>query len=152
VAGTGAIASEVRMAADESVTTARGAEPRPGELVQVAQRAGDLARAGAFYAAVLGRPPTATFDPPGLVFFDLGGVRLLLDRVAPRALLYLRVDDVEAAVRRAEAAGAQADTAPHVIFRHDDATLGPVGTDEWQAFVRDTEGNLLGFVEHRPIG
>ena len=38
---------------------------------------------------------------------------------------------------------------PHVIFRHDDATLGPAGTDEWQAFVRDPDGNLVGLVEQR---
>ena len=33
---------------------------------------------------------------------------------------------------------------PHVIFSHADDTLGPAGTDEWQAFVRDSEGNLVG--------
>ena len=38
---------------------------------------------------------------------------------------------------------------PHVIFGHDDDTLGPVGTDEWMAFVTDTEGNHVGLVEHR---
>ena len=51
----------------------------PMGLVQVAQRAQDLDRAAAFYADLLGRPPTARFDPPGLLFFDLDGVRLLLD-------------------------------------------------------------------------
>ena len=29
---------------------------------------------------------------------------------------------------------------PHVIFRHEDDTLGPAGTAEWMAFVRDSEG------------
>ena len=38
---------------------------------------------------------------------------------------------------------------PHVIFGHDDDTLGPAGTDEWMAFVRDSEGNLVGLVEQR---
>ena len=28
---------------------------------------------------------------------------------------------------------------PHVIFRHDDGTLGPAGHDEWQAFVEDPD-------------
>ena len=59
-------------------------------LVQVAQRAEDLGRASAFYADLLGAEPLATFDPPGLVFFDLGGVRLLLDKGAPSSLVYLR--------------------------------------------------------------
>jgi methylmalonyl-CoA/ethylmalonyl-CoA epimerase len=39
---------------------------------------------------------------------------------------------------------------PHVIFTHEDDTLGPAGTDEWMAFVRDSEGNLVGLVERRP--
>ncbi|QCR20524.1 VOC family protein [Agrococcus sp. SGAir0287] len=118
-------------------------------LVQVAQRAEDLARATAWYSAVLGGGPVATYDPPGLVFFDLGGVRLLLEHGAPSALVYLGVDDVDAALTRAIAAGGAEHTAPHVIFSHADATLGPAGTDEWQAFVRDTEGNLVGLVEQR---
>jgi methylmalonyl-CoA/ethylmalonyl-CoA epimerase len=38
-----------------------------------------------------------------------------------------------------------------VIFRHDDDTLGPAGTDEWMAFVRDSEANLVGLVSrHAP--
>ena len=43
----------------------------------------DLARATAFYRELLGVAPSASYDPPGLVFFDLDGTRLLLDRVAP---------------------------------------------------------------------
>jgi catechol 2,3-dioxygenase-like lactoylglutathione lyase family enzyme len=56
-------------------------------VLQVAQRADDLDRAAAFYTDLLGRAPTAVFNPPGLVFFHLDGVRLLLDRAAPSALL-----------------------------------------------------------------
>ena len=119
-------------------------------LVQIAQRAEDLARASAFYADLLGAAPTATYDPPGLVFFDLDGVRLLLDRGAPTALHYLHVDDLEATVARLRTAGVAVEGEPHVIFGHDDDTLGPAGTDEWMAFVRDSEGNLVGLVEQRP--
>ncbi|NYD43850.1 VOC family protein [Nocardioides panaciterrulae] len=120
------------------------------DLVQIAQRADDLERATAFYADLLGVAPLASFDPPGLVFFDLGGVRLLLDRAAPSALHYLGVADVEATVARLRARGVQIETEPHVIFEHEDDTLGPAGTAEWMAFVRDSEGNLVGLVEHRP--
>ncbi|WP_203758015.1 VOC family protein [Cellulomonas chitinilytica] len=115
-------------------------------LVQVAQRATDLDRASAFYADLLGTPPTARFDPPGLLFFDLDGVRLLLDANAPSSLLYLRVDDVAATVERLRGQGVEIESEPHVIFSHEDDTLGPAGTDEWQAFVRDSEGNLVGLV------
>lgn len=118
-------------------------------LVQVAQRAEELSRATEFYADLLGMPPTASFDPPGLVFFDLDGVRLLLDRVAPTSLLYLEVADLEATVARLRDRGVTIESEPHVIFAHADDSLGPAGAQEWQAFVRDTEGNLVGLVEHR---
>ena len=118
-------------------------------LVQIAQHADDLERATAFYSDLLGAAPVATFDPPGLVFFDVGGVRLLLDRAAPSALNYLSVDDIEATVERLRGAGAPVEADPHVIFAHEDESLGPAGSDEWMAFVRDSEGNLVGLVEHR---
>lgn len=119
-------------------------------LVQVAQRAEDLDRAAKFYALLLQAPPLATYDPPGLVFFGLDGVRLLLEHGAPAAMLYLAVDDIDAAVERLRAAGAPIRSEPHVIFRHADATLGPPGTQEWHAAVQDSEGNLVVLVEHRP--
>jgi methylmalonyl-CoA/ethylmalonyl-CoA epimerase len=118
-------------------------------LVQLAQRAEDLERATAFYAGLLGAEPTASYDPPGLVFFDLDGVRLLLEPGVPSAMLYLHVDDVDATVARLRASGVTVESEAHVIFSHADATLGPAGTDEWQAFVRDSEGNLVGLVEQR---
>ena len=31
-----------------------------------------------------------------------------------------------------------------MIFTHSDDSLGPAGTDEWHAFIRDSEDNLLG--------
>lgn len=125
--------------------------PRAGVL-QVGQHADDLDRAAAFYEALLGAPPAARYDPPGLLFFVVDGVRLLLDRNLPTSVVHLRVDDVEAALARAVAAGASAEGEPHQIFVHDDGTLGPAGTAEWHAFVRDTEGNLVGLVEQRPVG
>jgi catechol 2,3-dioxygenase-like lactoylglutathione lyase family enzyme len=124
------------------------------ELTQVAQRVEDLDRATAFYARLLGSEPLAVFDPPGLVFFGIGEgpgrVRLLLERGAPPALLYLHVEDVPATVEQLRAEGVEVDSEPHVIFSHPDDTLGPAGSDEWMAFVRDSEGNLLGLVSHSP--
>ena len=57
--------------------------------------------------------------------------------------------DVEAEVARLEAAGVEVVTAPHAIFGHEDDMLGPAGTDEWQAFVRDSEGNTVALIEWR---
>jgi methylmalonyl-CoA/ethylmalonyl-CoA epimerase len=111
----------------------------------VAQRAEDLDRAAAFYGRLLDAEPTARFDPPGLLFFDVEGVRLLLDRGAPTSLIYLRVENVHEALERLPGE-VEVVTHPHVIFHHDDDTLGPAGHDEWQAFIRDSESNVIGLV------
>ena len=120
------------------------------KLIQVAQHVDDLDRAVAFYEQLLGHPALARFDPPGLAFFDLDGTRLLLDRVAPTALIYLEVGDVRERTEQLRAAGVHIDTEPHVIFQHDDDTLGPAGTDEWMSFIHDSEGNTVGLVSHAP--
>ncbi|HEY2879149.1 VOC family protein [Nocardioides sp.] len=114
-------------------------------LVQVALRATDLDRAAAFYSELLGAEPSGRFDPPGLLFFDLEGVRLLLDGNAPSSMLYLEVPDVRRAVD-ALRGRAEIVSEPHAIFTHEDDALGPAGTTEWQAFVTDSEDNLLGLV------
>ncbi|MGO4105931.1 VOC family protein [Leifsonia sp. YAF41] len=120
------------------------------EILQVAQHADDLDRAAAFYEALLGGPPAARFDPPGLLFFNVGRSRLLLEKAAASALIYLQVDDVRATTDALRARGVEIVDAPHVIFSHTDDSLGPAGTDEWMAFIRDSEGNTVGLVSHEP--
>ncbi|HEY2505057.1 MAG TPA: VOC family protein [Streptosporangiaceae bacterium] len=115
----------------------------PG-LHQVAQHADDLDRAVAFYSDVLGFELISRFDPPGLAFFRLGDTRLLLDKAAPSALIYLRVEDVRAEADRLSARGVTIDSEPHVIFTDTDGVFGAAGTEEWMAFFRDSEGNLIG--------
>ncbi len=114
-------------------------------LVQIAQHADDLDRASDFYTVLLEQEPTARFDPPGLLFFDLEGVRLLLDRNAPSSVIYLQVDNVHETLERLEGM-VEIVSHPHVIFRHDDDTLGPAEHDEWQAFIKDSEDNTVGLV------
>lgn len=114
-------------------------------LVQVALRATDLDRAAAFYGDLLGAEPTGRFDPPGLLFFDLGGTRLLLDTNAPSSMLYLEVEDVRAHIEELRDR-IEVVSEPHQIFSHKDDVLGPAGTSEWQAFVTDSEGNTVGLV------
>ena len=121
------------------------------EIFQIAQRAVDLDRAAAFYARLLGAEPTGVFDPPGLVFFQIGQTRLLIDKVAPSALLYLKVPDVQAMVEQCRADGVAIVAEPHVIFTHTDDSLGPAGTQEWMAFIADSEDNTLGLVSHRAV-
>ncbi len=114
------------------------------ELHQVAQHVDDLDRATAFYTEVLGCELISRFDPPGLAFLRLGSARLLLDKNVPSALIYLRVEDVRATANELLATGVSMDTAPHLIHRDDDGLFGPPGWEEWMAFFRDSEGNLVG--------
>jgi len=119
-------------------------------LTQVALYAEDLGRARAFYEQLLGKPASAEFPQPGLLFFDLDGTRLLLEHGAPRSMLYLQVEDVRTATRSLPD-GASVASEPHPIFRHEDDALGPPGTEEWQAFFTDPEGNLVALVSHHPV-
>lgn len=120
------------------------------EILQVAQHADDIDRAAAFYQALLGGPPAARFDPPGLLFFNVGRSRLLFEKEAASALVYLQVDDVARTVERLRALAVEIIEPPHIIFSHTDDSLGPAGTDEWMAFIRDSEGNTVGLVSHEP--
>jgi methylmalonyl-CoA/ethylmalonyl-CoA epimerase len=119
-------------------------------LAQVALRATDLDRAGAFYADLLGSEPTGRFEPPGLLFFDLDGTRLLLGGSESSSMVYLEVDDVRSRIEslrgRVTVVGE-----PHQIFTHQDDALGPAGTVEWQAFIEDSEGNTVGLVSFGPV-
>jgi predicted enzyme related to lactoylglutathione lyase len=113
-------------------------------LHQVAQHADDLDRAVGFYTALIGEPPIAVFDPPGLAFFRLGETRLLIERGAPSALIYLRVDDVRATVERLRGDGVSIANEAHVIFTDSEGQFGPAGAQEWMAFITDSEDNLVG--------
>jgi methylmalonyl-CoA/ethylmalonyl-CoA epimerase len=119
------------------------------EILQVAQHADDLDRAAAFYELLLGGPPAGRFEP-GLLFFNVGRSRLLLEQAAASALVYFDVDDVHATLDRLRASGVEVVSEPRVIFIHADDTLGPAGNDEWMAFIRDSEGNTVGLVSYEP--
>jgi methylmalonyl-CoA/ethylmalonyl-CoA epimerase len=114
------------------------------QLRQVAQHADDLDRAVGFYRDTLGLPLLARFEPPGLVFFDLGGVRLLLERAASPCVLYLASDDLERDVEQLRAKGVEIIAEPHLIFADDDGVFAPPGSKIRMAFFRDSEGNVVG--------
>jgi methylmalonyl-CoA/ethylmalonyl-CoA epimerase len=121
------------------------------ELHQVAQHADDLDRAVAFYATHLDAELLARFEPPGLAFLRLGSARLLLDGGAPSALIYLRVPDVRLSVERLRGDGVTVESEPHQIHADADGAFGDPGWEEWMAFIRDSEGNLVGLASrHAP--
>ena len=116
---------------------------------QIGLHAEDLDRAEAFYRDVVGARFVARYDPPGLVFFDLGSTRLLLEHGAPASLVYLRVPDIDAAWADLTAKGVMTESEPHVLHKDEAGEFGPPGNEEWMAFFRDSEGNLVGLVEQR---
>ena len=122
------------------------------KLHQIALRVADLDATQAFYRDVLGADFVARFDPPGLLFFDFDGLRVLFEAGEPAAansaVLYIRTGDIDAAVAELRAKGvAVAD--PHPIHKDEDGTFGPAGETEWMAFFEDPSGNTLAFATRR---
>jgi len=118
-------------------------------LHQVALSVTDLDRAITFYRDKLGATFTMKFDPPGLAIFDFSGTRLLLDAIAEAAghasPLYFWVDDIESAHAALESRGVQFEQPPHLIHRTDE------GEEEWMAFFRDPDGNILAIATQRQL-
>lgn len=120
-------------------------------LRQVALHVEDMDRAVAFYGEIVGLELVARFDPPGLAFFEIAGTRLLLEVGAPSSLIYLGVDDVTATTDRLRAAGVTIESEPHVIHIDEAGHFGVPGDAEEMAFVRDSEGNLVGLAGRRSV-
>jgi len=59
------------------------------------------------------------------------------------------VPDVEAAAAELAERGVVFEGEPHVIFTDDSGLFGPPGGEEWMAFFRDSEGNLVGLSSRR---
>jgi methylmalonyl-CoA/ethylmalonyl-CoA epimerase len=110
---------------------------------QIAVFARDLDEAIAFYRDILGATYLATFDPPGLVFFDFGGTRILLEKTGPKASVYFRVDDIQSCHQELASKGINFIAGPHMIFRDDNGTFGDAGEEEWMAFFSDPSDNIL---------
>jgi len=110
---------------------------------QIAVFAKDLDEAITFYRDTLGATYLTKFDPPGLVFFDFGGTRLLLEKTGPKASIYFRVDDIHAAHEELKSKGVKFIADPHLIFRDESGIFGSAGEEEWMAFFSDPSDNIL---------
>jgi methylmalonyl-CoA/ethylmalonyl-CoA epimerase len=117
----------------------------PTQIHQVALFAHDLDRATAFYRDVLGL--TFLFQaPPGMSFFDCGGVRLLIGTAAasgpnpPRSMLYYRVSDIQASAERLKAHGVSLPRDPMMIAKVE-------GREVWLLEFEDSEGNPVGLMQ-----
>lgn len=112
-----------------------------GNIGQIAVPVSDIDRAVAFYRDTLGM--RFLFQaPPGLGFFDCGGVRLMLDAPARAqsknysSVIYYRVADLDSAFTTLSARGVAFEAKPHLIATLPDHEL-------WMAFFRDPDDNLL---------
>ncbi len=110
-------------------------------LAQIQVRAHDVERAAAFYQDVLGLKLLFK-APPGLAFFDCGGVRIMIDKPEKAefdhasSILYFAVPDIQTAFAQMRQSGVRFEDEPHTIARMP-------GHDLWMTFFRDSEDNLL---------
>jgi len=111
------------------------------EIGQIAVPVSDIDRAIDFYRDVLGMQFLFK-APPGLGFFNCGGIRLLLDAPAKAqsanhsSIIYYKVPDLQAAFEALSAKGVVFEAEPHLIAKMPDHEL-------WMAFFRDPDENLL---------
>jgi methylmalonyl-CoA/ethylmalonyl-CoA epimerase len=119
-------------------------------IKQIAVPVDDVEKAKAFYKDSLGMQHL--FDaPPGLSFFDCGGVRLMLcgpaaqgkDGDKQHAVLYYDVSDIKTTYAAITAAGAPSLAAPHVIAHLD-------GREVWIAELGDGHGNNVSLISEVP--
>lgn len=122
------------------------AAPGLNSIGQIAIPVTDVDRAAAFYRDVLGM--RFLFQaPPGLAFFDCGGVRLMLDgparaQAGNSSVVYYKVADLQASFAALTARGVTFEAAPHLVAKLPDHEL-------WMAFLRDPDRNLLALMEER---
>jgi|SRR6185437_2171080 methylmalonyl-CoA/ethylmalonyl-CoA epimerase len=132
------------------ITGAAAAGATITALGQVAVTVQDVERSTRFYRDAVGLRFLFA-APPGLAFFDMGGVRLMLTvpegRFTPGSgtVLYLRVSDIRAAHAAMSARGVAFVDQPHLVAPMPDHDL-------WMCFFRDPDGYTLGLMCERPKG
>lgn len=67
----------------------------------------------------------------------------MLEASAPSATLYFAVDDVDASFHELRRRGVDFEQEPQLVHRDDEGPSGQRGKEEWMAFFRDPDGNLL---------
>ncbi len=108
----------------------------------------DLGRAVAFYRDVL--KMSFQFEaPPGLAFFDCGGVRLMLTlpdggEDHHTSNVYYAVDDIQGMAKSLGERGVDFEREPHLVARLPDREV-------WMAFFRDPDRNLLALMSEIPL-
>lgn len=125
---------------DSVLASSAGQKPMQiAAIGQVARTVSDAAASEKWYRDILGLTHLYTFGT--LVFFDIGGTRLMLSQqaegAAKESILYLKVTDIVAAHAQLQARGVTFTHAPHLIHKHAD------GREEWLAFFEDPDGRPM---------
>ena len=118
------------------------------QIGQIALTVSDLQRAKDFYQNTLGM--RHLFDAGHLAFFQCGDIRLMLSasqEESPRGgtILYFKVEDIQAVYTTLQARKVEFLQAPHRIAEM-------VDHDLWMTFLKDPDGNVLGFMCEIPHG
>ncbi len=118
-------------------------------LHQIGAKSKNLEETKSFYEDLLGGKYIAKFDPPGILFFDFSGVRIIFERGNPKATLYFWVDDIDSAHSELVQKGVKFDSEPHCIHRDEAGTFGVPGEEEWMAFFKDPGDNTIALATRR---
>jgi methylmalonyl-CoA/ethylmalonyl-CoA epimerase len=116
---------------------------RISAIGQIAINVHDLDRATTFYQETLGMH--LLFRLPKMAFFDCGGIRLMLALAEkpefdhPASVIYYKVDDLAALHDALAGQNVTFESPPHFVAKLPDHDL-------WMAFLRDSEGNLIGLM------
>ena len=118
-----------------------------GSIGQIAYTVSDVKRAVPFYRDAVGLP--LLFEaPPGLAFFDCGGIRLMLSqpegefKSGASSVMYFRISDIEATQKAMKGRGVPFVDDPHLVARLPDHEL-------WMCFFKDPDGNTFGLMEEK---
>ncbi len=119
------------------------------KIGQIAIGVSDIVRATDFYRDTLGMRFLFS-APPGMSFFDCGGVRLMLtvpepgrDESKSSSVIYYTVEDVRQATESLKSRGVRFIGEPHVIHSTDTYDL-------WMSFFTDPDGNTLALMAEVP--
>ncbi len=118
------------------------------KLKQIAFVVHDVDAMTTFYENIVGIKKL--FAVPGMSFFDLDGVRLMLSRPTSDAfdkgnsVLYFAVNRIEEKTKLLQLRGVEFEREPFMVARMPDHEF-------WLAFFRDPENNVLALAEEKPL-
>lgn len=116
---------------------------------QVAIAIDDLEKAVYFYQNIL-KLELLFQAPPGLAFFNCGGVRLMLTTLQgdeadhKTSVIYYKLNNIEKVFDELKTLQVDIERAPQKAAKMEDHEL-------WIGFIRDPSGNLVGLMEEKPL-